>query len=153
MVATRPYIVLLLVATFAMAACDPGYYVVPIGWEHKDGKEYRKRIGDLNIMTSPVGGLIGQSWVDVDFVIENASKGVVPQEIVLISDLGRLTGELRSGPYYFNTKETAGKPLLAATFWTQQGDLQRILGKSPRIEVSFVYGEEMRYFEVQYEPQ
>jgi hypothetical protein len=136
-----------------LSSCDPGFHVVPVGWQKFDSGHFEQRIGDLRIETTAVGGLAGEWWVGVDFLVTDARKPVVPKAIVLVTNSGRFRGKLREAPRYLpaNVLSQKGTALLAADWdFPKDTTLPKNLSGSPTVEVSFLYGGEPRNFTVTY---
>jgi hypothetical protein len=136
-----------------LSSCDPGFHVVPVGWQKLASGHFEQRIGDLRIETTSVGGLAGEWWVGVDFLVTDARKPVVPKAIVLVTNSGRFRGKLREAPRYLpaNVLSQKGTALLAADWdFPKDTTLPKNLSGSPRVEVSFLYGSEPRNFTVTY---
>jgi hypothetical protein len=136
-----------------LSSCDPGFHVVPVGWQKLESGHFEQRIGDLRIETTSVGGLTGEWWVGVDFLVTDAKKPVVPKAIVLVTNSGRFRGKLREAPHYLpaNVLSQKGAALLAADWdFPKDTTLPKTLSGSPTVEVSFFYGGEPRSFTVIY---
>jgi hypothetical protein len=139
--------------TLLLTSCDPGFHVTPVGWKKLDSGHFEQHIGDLRIETTSVGGLAGEWWVGVDFLVKDAKKPVVPKTLVLVTSSGRFPATLREVPHYLpaNVLSQKGTALLAADWdFPKDTTLPRNLSGSPTIEVSFLYGGEPRRFAVTY---
>jgi hypothetical protein len=136
-----------------LSSCDPGFHIVPAGWHKLESGHFEQRIGDLRIETTSVGGLAGEWWVGVDFLVTDAKRPVVPKAIVLVTNSGRFRGKLREAPHYLtaNVLSQKGTALLAADWdFPKDTTLPKNLSGSPTVEVSFLYGGEPRNFTVTY---
>ena len=136
-----------------LTSCDPGFEVVPVGWQKLDARRYEQQFGDLRVQTAVVGGLIGEWWAGVDFLIIGADKSVTPKAVVLITPAGRLLGKLRDDARYLSADAVSRKgAVLIGADWDFPKDmpLPKSLGESPSVEVSFLYGGQSRKFTVSY---
>jgi hypothetical protein len=136
-----------------LSSCDPGFHVVPVGWQKLESGHFEQRMEDLRIETTSVGGLAGEWWVGVDFIVRDAKKPVVPKALVLVTSSGRFPGKLREAPHYLpaNVISQEGTALLAADWdFPKDTTLPKNLSGSPTVEVSFFYGGEPRNFAVTY---
>jgi hypothetical protein len=136
-----------------LSSCDPGFHVVPVGWQKLESGHFEQRIGDLRIETASVGGLAGEWWLGVDFLVTNAKEPVIPKAIVLVTSSGRFRGKPRETPRYLpaNVLSQRGTALLGADWdFPKDTTLPKNLSGSPAVEVSFLYGGEPRNFTVTY---
>jgi hypothetical protein len=136
-----------------LSSCDPGFRVAPVGWKKVESGRFERRIGHLHIETTSVGGLTGEWWVGVDFLVTDAKKPVVPKTLVLVTSSGRFRGKLREAPHYLpaNVLSQKGTALLAADWnFPKDTTLPKNLSGAPIVEVSFLYGGEPRNFAVTY---
>jgi hypothetical protein len=141
-----------LIALF-LCSCDPGFRVVPVGWKKLESGHFERQVGDLHIETAAVGGLAGEWWVGVDYLVTDAKKPVVPKTIVLVTSQGRFPGKFRETPHSLpaDAASQPGKALLGADWqFPKDTTLPKNLGESPTVEVSFLYGDERRHFTVSY---
>ena len=145
-------------ASFALllSSCDPGFHVTPVGWQQIRSRRFERQVGDLHIQTSTVGGLAGEWWIGVDFLITDAKAPVIPKAITLVTSHGRFPGKLRDTPHSLpaDALSAPGRALLAADWqFPRDTTLPRILSGSVTVEVSFLYGGYSRSFAVTYGPE
>jgi hypothetical protein len=136
-----------------LSSCDPGFHVVPVGWKKLESGHFERQVGDLHIETAAVGGLAGEWWIGVDFLVTDAKKPVVPKTITLVTSHGRFPGKFRETPHSLPADAASHpeKALLAADWeFPKDTTLPKNLGESPTVEVSFLYGGERRNFTVSY---
>ena len=73
----------LLASTVLLCSCDPGLKASPVGWNKVDDRTFEKTIDGLQFRTTTIGGLIGNSGLDVDFIITNAAEPIAARKFVL----------------------------------------------------------------------
>jgi hypothetical protein len=118
----------------ALSSCDPGFHVIPVGWDRLESGHFERQIGDVHIETAAVGGLAGEWWIGVDFLVTDAKKPVVPEAITLVTSHGQFPGKLREMPDSLSADTAAkpGKALLAADWeFSKDTSLPHNLGDSP----------------------
>ena len=57
--------------------CDPGVNYRPKNWAPVDGYHWQATIEGVCIAMRPIGGLVGETWLDPDIVVTNGSRSVV----------------------------------------------------------------------------
>jgi len=56
------------------STCDPGIHYEPKDWEKVSVRRWVKSFGQIEIETSDLGGLIGETWIDPEISIRNRAK-------------------------------------------------------------------------------
>lgn len=142
---------LLLVALALLAGCDRGYHVHPVGWRETRHYEYERDVDGLHFVTRAVGGLLGESWVIVDFAVTNPARPIRPLSMTLITAHGRFPGTLTRVPWGLPAGHDPKNAFMGANWdFSQDLTLPQILGSQASIEVVFDYGGETRTLLVNY---
>jgi hypothetical protein len=143
----------IIVALVAALACDRGYSLAPVGWTEAEGNHYSRDVNGLRCVTSSLGGLIGEWWVDADLMITNAERPVRPLSVVLKTAHGDFPGKLATGPYTFTQRDiSAPAHAFVGGKWefSKSTALPEILGKAVTVEYTFAYGSEVRTVLIHY---
>lgn len=139
-----------------LCSCDPGLHADPVGWNKVDDDTFETQIDGLKFRTHSIGGLIGESSLDCDFVVMNSARPITVKHFLLIGPLGKMQGQINKEPSSFTSREIH-KPL---TYWIggdwefdRRKGLPDIIGDGVVVEATFKYGNEERTIRVNYLPQ
>jgi len=61
----------------ASVGCDPGVHYRPRDWTQVDAVHWRTDVGGVSLTMRPIGGLIGETWLDPDIEIQNLTSVAV----------------------------------------------------------------------------
>ena len=80
-----------------MIACDPGIHYEPKDWTRVSQGRWSKTFGQIDVETSDLGGLIGETWLNPELSIRNRSKSlaVVESAVLKTGDAEYIAGPPR----------------------------------------------------------
>src|SRR5438552_17038095 len=66
----------ILAVTCLSCVADPGYELNPVGWARDSDNGWSKDIGGFVLHTRGIRGLIGESWIDPEFIVHENSQPI-----------------------------------------------------------------------------
>jgi hypothetical protein len=92
---TKTLAVIAALSCLVLGACgDPGYQLLPVGWQAISDREWVKQFSDFEIQTRGITGLIGHWWVDPDLQIRNNTKSISVESAELRTATEKFSAEI-----------------------------------------------------------
>ncbi|HSR68708.1 MAG TPA: hypothetical protein VLU25_12285 [Acidobacteriota bacterium] len=145
---------LIVLTSFLLIACDPGFSFDPDDWDshHQDGYDWKKQIDKIEIAVASMGGVIGDSYVGLSLQLSNQGD-----ELLILEKSELITGGKRefeaslpgSGDMRWRSVEANRSERLELSWYFGRSAID-VLGERFKVLLHLRRGEQVQPVEIHY---
>lgn|GEM_PF-4545505 len=143
-------VVLGVLVGLCCASCDPSYQMRPVGWPPAPDGKWAKDVGGFTVRAERISGLIGETWLYLNFEIEGNKLPVKLESARLQAQSGVYEGKLDKRCQVVAAGEQHGRLCVSWAF-DQNHTVPKVMGERSVIILTLQVGTDSRPLQVEYE--